>query len=103
MNRIQEENRNYNQEMTEKHLVTTGANAFLSPEELAWLEAHGPIRIGYQDQYLAFCASDGETCKKHIPGALLRIGNVAQQVDPTVPQHFHELLPAALDILFHPV
>ena len=61
MNRIQEENRNYNQEMTEKHLVTTGANAFLSPEELAWLEAHGPIRIGYQDQYLAFCASDPQT------------------------------------------
>ena len=61
MSRIQEENRNYNQEMFEKHLVTAGANAFLSGGEREWLETHGPIRVGYQDNYLAFCASDPET------------------------------------------
>ena len=61
MNRIQEENRNYNQEMFEKHLVTTGANAFLTAGEREWLETRGPIRVGYQDNYLAFCASDPET------------------------------------------
>ena len=61
MNRIQEENRYYNQQLFEKHLVTTGANAFLTVEEKAWLDSHGPIRIGYQDNYLAFCAKDPAT------------------------------------------
>ena len=61
MNRIQEENRYYNEELFEKHLVSTGANAFLTLAETEWLENHGPIRVGYQDGYLAFCAADPET------------------------------------------
>ena len=61
MNRIQEENRHYNHEMLEKHLVSTGANAFLSGEETEWLEQRGVIRVGYQDNYLAFCAADPAT------------------------------------------
>ena len=62
MNRIQEENRYYNQQLFEKHLLTAGANAFLTPEENDWLDAHrGTIRVGYQDNYLAFCASDPAT------------------------------------------
>ena len=61
LNRIQEENRNFSQEMSEKHLVTAGANAFLTAEERNWLEAHGKIRVGYQDSYLAFCAADPKT------------------------------------------
>ena len=61
MNRIQEENRHYNHEMAEKHLFSTGANAFLNAGEKAWLETHGTIRVGYQDNYLAFCAADPET------------------------------------------
>ena len=61
MERIQEENRYYNQELFEKHLVTSGANAFLTDSEKEWLESHGTIRVGYQDHYLAFCASDPET------------------------------------------
>ncbi len=62
MNRIQEENRYYSQQLAEKHLVSAGANAFLTPEEQAWLEAHGgKIRVAYQDGYLAFCAQDPES------------------------------------------
>ena len=61
MNRIQEENRHYNHEMLEKHLVSAGANAFLTTREKEWLEGHGTIRVGYQDNYLAFCAADPET------------------------------------------
>ena len=61
MNRIHEENRHYNHELVEKHLVVSGANAFLSGEEAEWLEKHGTIRVGYQDNYLAFCAADPET------------------------------------------
>ena len=68
MNRIHEENRNYNQEMFDKHLVTAGANAFLTSDERDWLESHGTVRVGYQDNYLAFCATDPETGK--LTGAL---------------------------------
>ena len=68
MNRIQEENRYYNQEMFDRHLVTRGANAFLNTGERDWLEAHGAIRVGYQDGYLAFCAADPETGE--VTGAL---------------------------------
>lgn len=61
MGRIREENVYYNELLFRKHIISSGANAFLTPEEKAWLEAHGPIRVGYQDNYLAFCASDPET------------------------------------------
>ena len=61
MNRIQEENRYYNQEMLDRHVIRAGANAFLSVEERDWLAGHGVIRVGYQDNYLAFCAKDPET------------------------------------------
>ena len=38
-----------------------GANAFLTAEEVDWLAEHGAIRMGYQDNYLAFCAQDKST------------------------------------------
>lgn len=58
MNKIQDENRYYNQQMFEKYFTKAGANAFLSTEEANWLSAHGPIRVGYQDNFMAFCAKD---------------------------------------------
>ena len=58
MNRIQDEDHYYNQQMFEKYIKRVGANAFLSGDEVDWLAAHGPIRVGYQDDYLAFCARD---------------------------------------------
>ena len=61
LTRIQEENRYYSQELFDKHLVVRGANAFLTPAEKEWLDGHGTIRVGYQDGYLAFCATDPET------------------------------------------
>lgn len=53
---IQSENHHFNHQMYEQYINTTGANAFLSAEELDWLADHGAIRVGYQDNYLAFCA-----------------------------------------------
>ena len=58
MGKIQDENRYYNLQMYEKHIRKSGANAFLSEKETQWIEKHGPIRVGYQDNYLAFCAQD---------------------------------------------
>lgn len=55
---IQSENRYFNQQMFERYIKTTGTNAFLSTDELDWLSSHGTIRVGYQDNYLAFCAAD---------------------------------------------
>ena len=58
MDSLQDENRYYNQQMFERYIRQTGSNALLSADELDWLTAHGPIRVGYQDNYLAFCAAD---------------------------------------------
>ena len=58
MSRIQDENRYFNQQMFERYMKTAGANAFLSANEQEWLSEHGTIRVGYQDNYLAFCAAD---------------------------------------------
>ncbi len=65
---IQNENRYFNQQMFEQYIKSAGANAFLTAEELDWLSDHGPIRVGYQDNYLAFCATDKESGK--LTGAL---------------------------------
>ncbi len=61
MNRIRDENRYYNVQMYEKYIKRAGANVFLTKEEVDWLNRHGTIRLGYQDNYLAFCAADSET------------------------------------------
>ena len=58
LDRIQSEDRYYNQRMYERHIKRSGANAFLTEDEVNWLAGHGPIRVGYQDNYLAFCAAD---------------------------------------------
>ena len=61
LSRIQDENRFYNQQMFEKYIKRVGANAFITTQEAEWLSEHGTIRVGYQDNYLAFCASDKAT------------------------------------------
>ena len=61
MSRIQDENPYYDQQLYAKYINVTGANLYLSAEEKAWLTEHGTIRVGYQDNYLAFCARDAKT------------------------------------------
>ncbi|MBR1709862.1 MAG: EAL domain-containing protein [Clostridia bacterium] len=61
MSQIQDENPYYNQRMFEQHMQSYGTNAFLTTAERSWLSQHGAIRVGYQDNYLAFCAKDPET------------------------------------------
>ena len=61
MSRIKDENQYYNEQLYAKYLKTSSANNYLNANEKTWLAGHGPIRVGYQDNYLAFCAKDPET------------------------------------------
>ncbi len=61
MNGIQDENRYYNQQLHEKYFAGSSTDHYLGVREKEWLARHGTIRVGYQDNYLAFCASDPAT------------------------------------------
>jgi len=61
MNSIQIENKFFSQELHEKYLRSTETDRYLTDAEKEWLTAHGTIRVGYQDNYLAFCAQDSVT------------------------------------------
>lgn len=61
MERIQNDNRSYNQQLYSKYLKTIGINDRFSSHEISWLKEHSTIKIGYQDNYLAFCAKDPKT------------------------------------------
>ena len=61
MSRIQDENPLYHQQLYSRYLRISGMNHYLSADENEWVANHGPIRVGYQDNYLAFCARDPES------------------------------------------
>ena len=67
MNRIQDENKYFNQQLHEKYLRSANTDRYLSAREKEWLDGHDTIRVGYQDNYLAFCATDD---KGELTGAL---------------------------------
>ena len=58
LNLIQDEDKNYSQRLHEQFLNNAETNSYLSAKEKEWLLSHGTIRVGYQDNYLAFCAAD---------------------------------------------
>ena len=68
MNRLFEDNRDFNQQLTEKFNKAGSVNSFLSAEEKEWLSGHGTIRVGYRDNFLPFCNQDQE--KQTLTGAL---------------------------------
>ena len=61
MSMIQDENPLYAQKLSGKYFKNAKSSLFLSAEEKDWLSEHGTIRVGYQDNYLAFCARDPVT------------------------------------------
>ncbi len=61
LNKIRDENKYYDQQLYDKYLKATETNKYLSIAEKDWLNEHGAIRVGYQDNHLAFCAKDPET------------------------------------------
>lgn len=58
MNRLFEENRDFNQQLTEKFNKSSSVSSFLTIEEKEWLNDHPTIRIGYRNNFLPFCAED---------------------------------------------
>ena len=68
MNRIFEENRDFNQQMTARFHKASAVNRFLSTDEREWLSHHGVIRVGYKSNFLPFCTQDEE--RKTLTGAL---------------------------------
>ena len=59
MNRLLEDNRDYNQQLSERFNRVGAVNSFLTPEEKDWLAGHdGVIRVGYRDNFLPFSALD---------------------------------------------
>lgn len=68
MNRIWDENRYYNMQLSDKYLRITRTEAFISQSETDWLSEHGRIRVGYRDNYLPFSAKD--TAAGELTGAL---------------------------------
>ena len=82
MSSIQDENKYYNEQLHAKYLGNADAERYLDTEEKLWLAEHGTIRVGYQDNYLAFCARDpnsGEltgALKDYLEYAANALGNV---------------------------
>lgn len=68
LNRINSENRYFNQHLYEKYMSSTGGNLFLSPTENDWLASRSAVRVGYVDNYLPFCDNDDASDK--LNGAL---------------------------------
>ena len=60
MNRILEDNRDFNQQLTEKFNRAGAVNSFLTAEEKDWLTGHGTIRVGYRDDFLPYCDREEE-------------------------------------------
>ena len=65
---IESQDRYFAQNLYNKYLNNEENDRYLSAEEIEWLTKHGPIRVGYQDNYLAFCAKD--TSSGELTGAL---------------------------------
>lgn len=61
LNSIQDENVYYDQELHDKYMNNTETNRYLNSSEKDWLSKHSTIVVGYQDNYLAFCAQDKNT------------------------------------------
>lgn len=68
MNKIQNENRYYAQHLYDQFIRADGANAFLTSEELKWLDGHETIRVGYRTDYLPY--SDLDIATGEFTGAL---------------------------------
>ena len=63
MMEINSYNAYFNQDLYRKYFTDINLNLYLTDAEIAWIQKHGTIRIGYRDNYLPFCGTDPETGK----------------------------------------
>ena len=63
--------------MQKKYLDSLSINFYCTREELNWLSEHGKIRVGYEDDYLPFCAADEDG---EVTGTLKDFFNLAANV-----------------------
>ena len=68
MNRLFEDNRDFNHELTDKLNPSGTVSSFLNTEEKKWLSGHPVIRVGYRDDFLPYSDYDEENHR--ITGAL---------------------------------
>ena len=61
MGKIRDENPFYSQYLHDKYYKSNGANLFLGNDEKEWLSNHGKVKVGYLDNYLAYCDEDKKT------------------------------------------
>ena len=53
-----DEDPDFTHRIAESNNYSTNTNLFLTPAQEDWLDAHGPIRIGYRDNSLPFSDAD---------------------------------------------
>ena len=75
MSKVLERDPYYNTELHSKYFKSSGSNLYLTDEEKEFIKSHGKIRVGYQDNYLAFCAKDSNG---ELTGALKDYLNAAK-------------------------
>ena len=103
MNRIMEENPFYAKELATEYLKSAQSALYLDAHEMDWVQAHGPLRVGYQNNYLAFCSTDPQTGE--LTGALKDYLDVASDCLANVHLDFEPIAfptaAAALEALRH--
>lgn len=101
MGRIIDEDWAYNQKLYERFIRSKGTSVFLPKDEQMWIVQHGPIRVGYQDNYLPFCDADDE--KGELAGVLKEYLKLAEDCMQNTHIRFtpvpYQSINAALDAL----
>ena len=101
LNSIQDENKYYDQQLHDEYLKISETNRFLNITEKEWLKGHGKIRVGYQDNYLAFCGKDPDSGK--LTGALKDYLSYAssafENADPQFEAVAYDTVAEAIDAL----
>ena len=61
MGEINDEDPFYSERIMRNRFYTSRSNTTLTPQQEQWLTEHGPIRVGYRENYLPFCDLNEET------------------------------------------
>ncbi|MBR3017838.1 MAG: EAL domain-containing protein [Clostridia bacterium] len=86
MNRLFEDNRDYNQQLTERFNKSSTVNSFLTSDEIEWISSRKVIRVGYRDNFLPFCDLDDESSQ--LTGALSDFLGFAEKSQRNAALHF---------------